>query len=237
MTPDAALAALVSAFARTSAFAATAPVAGSGAVPRVVRGALALALVPSVAARLDRGTADDLVFIAWLREAAIGASFGLAAAIVAAAASAAGSLVDSALAVRPTGRETIFGETEGPFGRIFSLAFAVMFFSTGAMTRVCERFVLVSSSTTFALSLHGAVALVRASVESSLDIAAPAIAAQVVATIVAAIAARAAPRVNGLFLASPLASAMVLAAVLSGAGATMHALVVIAGRAAAAPPL
>jgi flagellar biosynthesis protein FliR len=231
------LSALARAVARTSAFAATLPVAGSGAVPRIVRGALALALVPAVAARLDQASPSGFAAEAWLREAAIGAAFGLAAAIVAAAAAAAGSLVDSALAMRPTGRETVFGETEGPFGRMFSLAFAALFFSTGAATHACERFVAASSSTTFDLSLRGAAALARASIASSLDIAGPAIAAQVVATIVAAIVARAAPRMNGLLLASPLASAMVLLVVSGAVASTMHALVDLARRAAAAPPL
>lgn len=235
MTVSAAsLASLALAFARSSAFAATVPVAGSGAVPRTVRAALALGLVPAVLPGI--GAQPSASFAACAREALIGAAFGLAAAVVAAAASAAGALVDSSLALRPSGRESVFGGMEGPFGRLFSLAFAMAFVATGALTHECTRFAGASSAA-FDASLRGAAALARASFETSLDLAAPAIAAQFAATIVAAIAARAAPRINGLMLASPLASAMVLVAMVCGAPATMRALAELARRAASASPL
>lgn len=230
------MATLGPAIARACGFAATVPLAGSGAVPRVVRGALAIALVPPVMANADTAThGASLSGIA--REAFVGASFGLAASIVAAAAAAAGALVDSSLAMRPSGRESVFGGSEGPFGRLYSLAFAAAFASSGALTAVCARFVGASSSPAFDVSVRGAAALAAASVGSALDIAAPAIAAQFVATLVAAIAARAASGLSGLSLASPLATATVLVAALCGAGSSLHVLAELARRAASAGPL
>lgn len=237
MTPDLAPATLAAALVRAGAFAATVPVAGSGAVPRIVRGTLALALVPALAANIEHQPPHASSIIDFAREAIIGAAFGLAAAVVAAAAAAAGSLMDAALAMRPTGRDSIFGDVEGPLGRLFSLAYATAFLSTGAMTYLCGRFVAASSSTQIAASTRGMIHLVRASVETSLDIAAPAIVAQIFATLIAAIAARAAPRINGLFLASPLASALVLVTILCGLRPMMGTLIELAWRTALAPPV
>ena len=202
----------IAAFVRASAFAATAPVAGSGAVPRIVRGALALTIAPALVERL----AHDRSAAAWPDQAIGGAAFGVAAAMVAAAVSAAGSVIDSSMAMRPFGRDSVFGGQQGPLGRLYSLAFAAMFLSTGAMTHLCSRLVDASSSTLHVLSVRAAVALVAKSFEASLDIAAPAIAAQLIATLATATAARAAPRINGLMLASPAATVVVLVVVLAG---------------------
>lgn len=219
-------AAWIAAFVRASAFAATAPVAGSGAVPRIVRGALALAIAPAVAARISR----DRDIAAWPEQAIVGAVFGVAAAMVAAGVSAAGSLVDSSLAMRPFGRDGLFGGEQGPMGRVYSLAFAALFLSTGALTHLCSRLVDASSHAAAVVSVAGAAALVARSFQASLDIAAPAIAAQVIATLASAAAARAAPRINGLMLASPATTAAVFVVLLAGVVPAFRALVDLASQ-------
>jgi len=222
----------IAAFVRASAFAATAPIAGSGAVPRIVRGALALTIVPALVERLprDRGLAG------WPEQAIVGAAFGVAAAMVAAAVSAAGSVIDSSMAMRPFGRDSVFGGQQGPFGRLYSLAFAALFLSTGAMMHLCSRLVDASSSAVHVMSVRGAEALVAESFEASLDIAAPAIAAQLIATLATAMAARAAPRINGLMLASPAATAAVLVVVLAGVAPAIRELVDVASLTGSTAP-
>jgi flagellar biosynthetic protein FliR len=222
----------IAAFVRASAFAATAPIAGSGAVPRIVRGALALTIASALIERFPR----DRGLAAWPEQAIVGAAFGVAAAMVAAAVSAAGSVIDSSMAMRPFGRDAVFGDVQGPLGRLYSLAFAAMFLSTGAMTHLCSRLVDASSSAVHVMSAGGAVALVSESFEASLDIAAPAIAAQFIATLATAMAARAAPRINGLMLASPAATVAVLAVVLAGVAPAMRELVDVASLTASTAP-
>jgi flagellar biosynthesis protein FliR len=219
----------IAALVRSSAFAATMPVAGSGAVPRIVRGAIAFALAPAVYARLHGDTARP----GWPEELITGFTFGITASVIAAAASAAGALIDTSIAMRPFGFDSVFGGPQGPFGRIYSLAFAMLFFASGAATRLCARFVDASSAA-HSLTEYGAVALATTSFGASLDLAAPCIAAQLIATVAAATAARAAPRINGLMLASPAATAAVLVVVLAGLVAAFHALVALALLAASA---
>jgi len=222
----------IAAFVRASAFAATVPIAGSGAVPRIVRGALALTLTPPVLTTLQNASGSPQ----WIEAVIVGAAFGTAAAMVASAASAAGSLVDSALAMRPFDHDGVFGGAQGPLGRVFSLAFAMLFLSTGTMTHLCSRFVEASSTIDHVISVRGAVALAKASLEVSLDIAAPALAAQVIATLASATAARAAPRINGLMLASPAAMVAVLVVVVAGTVQSFRALVALATLAASTSP-
>lgn len=205
------------------------PIAGSGAVPRIVRGALALALTPAVNARLLASeTTPHLP-----EELFTGVIFGVTASIIAAAASAAGSLIDASMAMRPFGAESVFGGPQGPLGRIYSLAFAMLFVASGAMTHLCSHFVEASSAARL-MSAHGAVALVTTSFEASLDLAAPSIAAQLIATVASATAARAAPRINGLMLSSPASTVAVLLVVLAGIAPALHALITLALRAASA---
>jgi len=230
VSPSLAPSVWIAALARASAFAALAPLAGSGAVPRVVRAALALTLVPAIAAHLARSDAV-LVPLSWLREAAMGAAFGIAASIIASAASAGGSLVDGSLALRPFGRETVFRGAGGPFERIYSLAFAAVFVASGALTHLCGRFVAASSIAS-AVPAASVPALVGSMVEISLDLAAPAIAAQVLGTLVAAAAARASPRVNGLMLASPVVTTLAMLAIFACLAPTMRVLADLASRAA-----
>lgn len=220
---------LIAAFVRSSAFAATMPIAGSGAVPRIVRGALALTLTPAVDARLQTGKIAPNV----TEELFTGIIFGVTASIIAAAASAAGSLIDASMAMRPFRPESIFGGPQGPIGRIYSLAFAMLFFASGAMTHLCSRFVEASSATRL-MTAHGVIALATTSFEASLDLAAPSIAAQLLATVASATAARAAPRINGLMLASPASTVAVLLVVLAGIAPAFHALIDLALRAVSA---
>jgi flagellar biosynthesis protein FliR len=207
------------------------PIAGSGAVPRVVRGALALTLTPAVHARLHAGNASPQL----PEELLTGVMFGITASIVAAAASAAGSLIDSSIAMRPFGLERVFGGPQGPFGRIYSLALAMLFFASGAMTHLCSRFVDASSGTHLT-SARGLIALVTTSFEASLDLAGPCIAAQLIATIGSATVARVAPRINGFMLASPAATTAVLVVLLAGIVPAFHALIALAMLAASASP-
>lgn len=222
----------IAAFVRASAFAVTAPIVGSGAVPRVVRGALALTIAPVLVERLPR----DRDLAAWPEHAIVGAAFGIAAAMVAAAVSAAGSVIDSSMAMRPFGRDSVFGGQQGPLGRLYSLAFAAIFLASGAMTQMCSRLADASPSAIPVMSVRGAVALVAASFDASLDIAAPAIAAQLIATLAIATSTRAAPRINGLMLASPAATVAVLAVVLAGVAPALRELVAVASLSASTMP-
>jgi flagellar biosynthesis protein FliR len=225
------------AFARASAFAATAPLAGSGAVPKALRAVLAIVLTPAIVPHVSLGSADVRLDVAALENATIGAAFGLAAATIASAASSAGAIVDAALASTVVQREVVFGGAGGPFARTFALAFAVMFLGSGALTHVCERFVSASSDSSIVPTLRGAEMLVRASFTNALWFAGPALVAQLLGTIVAASAARAAPRVNGLMLSSPLITSLLLLSMLAAAPPAMIRLLALAREAAVAPPL
>ena len=226
------------AFARASAFAATAPIAGSRSVPAVVRAALAIALTPILASK-GAGGGDQHVAAASLvvREAGVGAAFGVAAAVVAAAASAGGGLIDAALAVRVFGREPVFGSADGPFSRLYGIAFGWFFLASGGFTHLCARLSNASSAVPLGVSDANALAVLHASVDAALWLAAPAIAGQLVATIAAGAAARAAPRINGLMLASPLTTCVILLGALFGAARAIPALVEIAAETSRARPL
>lgn len=223
-----------SAFVRASAFAATAPLAGSGAVPATVRAALALALTPPLASRLSSGgeSYGRALASSSIEGAIIGAAFGLAATIVASAAAAAGKMTDGALASQAVNREPVFGGAGGPFGMLFALGFAAVFMSSGAMTHLCANFVNASSAIELTTTLHGVVALMRACGNSALVLAMPAIAGQVLGTAIAAVIARAAPRINGLMLASPVVTAVILLSLISGAAATFARFATLARAAA-----
>jgi flagellar biosynthesis protein FliR len=227
--------AYINAFVRASAFAATTPLVGSGAIPRTVRAALALALTPILASHLaSTGAASKSaqLAIACLDSAVIGAAFGLAATMVASAAAAAGSVTDAALSSQAVSREPVFGSAGGPFATLFALGFAATFMASGAMTHLCARFVIASSALELTTTLRGAVTLVRACANSALELATPAIVGQVLGTAIAAVVSRAAPRINGLMLASPVVTAVILLSVISGAAATFARLASLARAAA-----
>ena len=219
-----------SAFARASAFAVTAPLAASGAVPKTVRASLALVLMMVVATRfVHDGSCDQSSNgVSFAANAIVGFSFGIAASALAAAASAAGTLIDAAMAAQAIGREVVLGGSGGPIARVFALGFAFAFFATGSMTHLCGRFVEMSGALPAMPTIANAGELAMASTKAALDIAAPAICAQVLATIVTAFIARAAPRVNGLMLASPAAAALVLLGLLSAAPVVLAHLAALA---------
>lgn len=222
------------AFARACAFSATAPLAGSGGVPKALRVVLALALTPAV---LPHVLAGDSWQLAALENALIGCSFGIAAAAVAAAGAGAGSLVDGVLASKVIDREAVFGGDGGPFARLFALAFAGVFLASGAMTNMCERFTSASSDVLLVPTLHGAASLARASFSAALALAAPALVAQCLGTVIAAAAARAAPRINGLMLSSPVVAVLLLMSMLAAAPSTLTHLIALARAAASWTPL
>ena len=231
------------AFARSSAFAATVPLGGSGAIPAASRAVLALVLTPAIVPHASIAGASTTLDpaaagLAIAGALGVGAAFGLSAAMVAAAASSAGSIIDATLAsTTVVGREAVFGGGGGPFARLYSLAFAAAFFGSGAMTHLCERFVTASSDAAIAPTARGAVALVRACFDASIGLAAPAIVAQLLGTVVAAATSRAAPRVNGLMLSSPLVSTLLLLSLIAAAPSTLAFAAALARAAASAPAL
>jgi type III secretory pathway component EscT len=209
------------AFVRCSAFAATVPIVGSGAIPAIVRGAIALSLVMPVAQHVTRAAATNPVsIVACIESALVGASFGLAASVVASAAAAAGGLVDTLLASQAIGREPVFGGGSGPFGRLYALAFAMLFMNSGAMTHICERFATASASLAAPLTLHGITLLLTAASRSAIGLASPAIAAQLLGCAVASVAGRAAPRINSMMLTSPTTFAVVLLSLIAASSVT-----------------
>ena len=223
-------------FVRCSAFAATVPIAGSGAIPAVVRGAIALSLVMPVAQHLPRAAvADPVSIVACVEYALVGATFGLAASVVASAAAAAGGLIDTVLASQAIGREPVFGGGSGPFGRLYSFAFATVFLSSGAMTHLCERFATASASMAVPSTLHGIVSLFTAASRSAIALASPAIAAQLLGCAVASVAGRAAPRINSMMLTSPATFTIVLLSLIAASSVTFARLWSLARLTAAAP--
>jgi len=223
------------ALVRSSAFAATVPIAGSGAIPAIVRGAIALSLVLPVAQHVPRASAADPVsIIACIENALVGASFGLAASVVASAAAAAGGIIDTVVASQAIGREPVFGGGNGPFGRLYALAFAVLFMNSGAMTHCCERFAAASASLELPLTLHGIAALFTAASRSAVGLASPAIAAQLLGSAVASVAGRAAPRINAMMLTSPMTFSVVLLSLIAAASVTIARLWSLARLSAAA---
>jgi len=214
---------MLAALARSMAFVATVPLAGSGAVPKTVRAALALILTPLVAARMPESPATGVgnVVLSCAGAAAAGAALGLGASIIASAAAAAGGMIDAAMASQAVGREAVFGGGGGPFGRLYALGFAWAFAASGALTALCARFVDASAAVWWMPSRSDALLAIRPCVEAALVLAAPAIVAQFVATAIAATVARVAPRVNGMMLASPASTALILLVLLAAAPVTL----------------
>ena len=220
-------------FARAAAFVAATPLGRAGSVPRIIRVVLAITLAPIVAAArpanpsvLDDWTAFGF---ATLLTAAQGAAVGLCATIVAGAAAAAGGLVDSALAAQPAPSRDIFGES-GPVGLVCTSAFGWFFFR-GPFERLTE---VVATADSKNISATAVAALARVCMETALACAGPAIVSQGFAAVLAAGIARIAPRVNGMFLAAPIASLLVVASLLAGGGAMLWAIAEMTWRAVAA---
>jgi type III secretory pathway component EscT len=223
--------ALALGFARTAAFAASMPLGRVRAVPRIVRVVLAICLAPVAAAARSASTPPmhdwTAIGVAAVSAALQGAAVGLCATIVAGAAAAAGGLIDSALASQPAPQRDVFGES-GPVGSACTAAFG-WFFLGGAFTRLID--VCVSAEHQL-MSVRAIAALAGACTQTALAAAGPAIVAQAFAAVVAAGVARMAPRVNGMFLAAPIASLLVIASLLAGGGTLLYALAAMAWRAA-----
>ncbi len=205
---------MAGALAEASAFAATAPLLGHQATPRVVRAVLALWLTPLLAIGGPPTSSANLIIVV-VERAITGAAFGLGAAIVAGAVIAAGDLIDTALGSPPFLERPAMG---GPIARMYQIAFAVTLLQSGGLTALIAR--LAQAGATLPVHLlgwHGLGALGGASLGASLALAGPALFAQALATIVAGVLARAAPALNGMTFSGSLAPGSVLLAL--GAGA------------------
>ncbi len=205
---------LTAAVAEATAFATTVPLMPAGATPRTARAALALVLIPlllSVAPTQSR--AGDPV-AAMLYGAMVGAMFGLSAAVIANAVTAAGNLIDVALGSPPFGEHA---PTGGPVARVYQLAYAVVLLQSGGLTMMIAAFARASSALQHPLlTLHGLAALGGTSFRTSLLIAGPSLFAQALATLIAGILSRVAPQIGGLLFSAPLISVSVLFAATIG---------------------
>lgn len=225
--------ALALAFARTAAFAAAMPLGRTRAVPFIIRAVVALSLAPLTAAArpVDVSGLHDWTSLASAMAggALQGAAVGLCATIAAGSVAAAAALYDSALASQPSMLRDVFGES-GPVGSIGACAFGWLFFGGpfGRLVEVC------ADSHVRTIGAGAVAALASACLQTALAVAAPALAAQTFAAVSAAGIARMAPRVNGMFLAAPIAAMLVIAALVAGGGALVYAIAGIAWRAAGA---
>ena len=228
----AAISPLLIGFARCAAFAGTMPLASSGMLARFVRPALALTLTPIAVAHDGTQTAAGTSLYVALPVAVLwGAALGLSASVVAAAAAAAGGLIDAVL-----GAQFIaYGgssNSSGVFARLFSIAFAALFFLRGAATALIAGVAGSGPLPAHAPPASAAVALGRLCIEWALMLAAPALCAQFFATMLCCGIARVAPRINGMLLNAPLAWGCVLVAVFAGAPAFVRELMLLAADAA-----
>jgi flagellar biosynthesis protein FliR len=209
-----AIAALAGALAEASAFAATVPLLGHQATPRVIRAVLALWLTPLLAIAGPQPEVQNL-YIVIVERAITGAAFGLCAAVVANAVIAAGELIDTALGSPPFLERPAMS---GPIARVYQIAFAATLLQSGGLTMLIERLAQAGATLpSHLLSWHELVALGGASFGSSLALAGPSLLAQALATIVAGVLARAAPALNGMIFSGSLAPASVLLALAVGA--------------------
>ena len=210
----AAIAAPAGALAEASAFAATLPLLGYQATPRVVRALLALWITPLLAiAEPHPGAANFAVVL--VERAITGAAFGLGAAVVAGAVVAAGELIDAALGSPPFLERPATG---GPIALMYQIAFAVTLLQSGGLTALVARIAQAGATLPqHVLSWHGLSALGSASLGASLALAGPSLLAQALATIVAGMLARAAPALNGMTFSASLTPASVLLALVLGA--------------------
>lgn len=209
-----ATAGLPAAVARAVAFAATVPLMPVGATPRVTRAALALVLIPLLwTAAPYRALVGEPVR-ALLYGAMQGAMFGLSAAVIAGAVTAAGDLIDVALGSPPFVERA---PSAGPVARVYQLAFALVLLQSGGLTMMIAEFARASSELQHpSLTLHGLTALGSASLRTSLLIAGPSLFAQALATLTAGILSRVAPQIGGVLFSAPLISVSVLFAVTIG---------------------
>ncbi|MDQ6767707.1 MAG: flagellar biosynthetic protein FliR [Candidatus Eremiobacteraeota bacterium] len=216
MVPPAA-AGLVAAAAEAAAFAATIPLMPKNAMPRVVRAALTITLVPLLWNADPFRAYTESMTMAVVERAIAGAAFGLAAAIVAGAVNAAGDAIDIALGSPPFAQRAPSG---GPIGLLYQLAYAVVLLQSGGLTRIiCQLAVAGDALPHPLLNMRGLAALGSASFHASFLLAGPMLFAQALATVAAGIVARAAPQVGGALFSGPLVGAAVLCTVTVGAAA------------------
>jgi flagellar biosynthetic protein FliR len=204
------------AFAGSAAFAALLPLAGSRAVPAVVRLALALAIAPLVVAHLGAEPRTDHLLVQALGAIALGSAIGLGASIVAGSAAAAGALIDGALGASSIGSERIFGQGAGPFGQLAPLAFACVMTNSGALTWLVAAYTASAGSLAQHFTAPESAALGRTLFAAALAVALPALCAHAFGALAAGIVARLSPRVNGILLAPALGSVLVLCVLLAG---------------------
>jgi flagellar biosynthesis protein FliR len=221
-------------FAKAAAFAAAMPLGRARSVPRVARGAIAIALAPLFAAHVAHAVAeDDLAALARaaLLNALQGAAVGLCATVVAGAAAAAGELFDTAVASQTIPVRDVFGDS-GPVAGLSAILFGWFLMDTGGFERLVSSCIAGPGEPPHirTIAILGTTFL-----QIALSAGAPALAAQAFSTIVAALIARVAPRINSLFLGAPIASLLTMCALVIGGGALVAAISVIAWRAATAP--
>ncbi len=222
-------------FAKAAAFAAAMPLGRARAVPRVARVAIAVVLAPIFAQHMAHFDSDlgDLASLARaaLLNALQGASVGLCATIIAAAAAAAGELFDAAVASQTIPVRDVFGES-GPIAGLSATLFGWFLMGAGGFDRLVTACINVTDGTPHVRTV---ALLGSAFLQIALSAGAPALATQAFATVAAALVARLAPRINSLFLGAPVASLLALCALVIGSAAFVTAIAGIAWRAATAP--
>jgi|SRR5579872_794717 len=207
---------LLVAFAQAASFAATFDVFPASAVTRSVRAALAFVLVPLLLTQqsMAHGAPATLRLLGGAILA--GAGCGLSASLVATACRAAGGLIDSALTA------TLFTQgmfqSGGPVSRLYSLAFLVVFLTSGACTRLVGILAGANAASQQVHAGAAAIALARTFTLDGLALAGPVLCLQILASLTSGAVARVAPHVNGMLLSAPIGAALMLACLaLSGA--------------------
>lgn len=208
---------LVLAVVESAAFVASLDVFPRAALPLSIRGALALTIVPlllnaNAAAASMHGRS---VFVMALVNCLL---LGLGASMLGWAMRAAGGLVENAFAPGLL-VQGVFGGN-GPFSRLYSLAFALVFLGSGAYAALVGALVTVTGAPTAALQVSvasRALVLIHAFTAAALALAGPALLAQALAALIAGVVARVSPFVNGTLLSAPLGAATILITLMLGA--------------------
>jgi type III secretory pathway component EscT len=228
-----ALAPLLAAVAQAASFVATLDVFPAAVIPRNVRGVLVVVLIPLLLER-RRAHAESHVPIVHdvINATLIGASFGLSASIVAAAARAAGSIIDNAFAGGLFGQGIFAGA--GPMSRLYSISFVVVFLGGGAFDRLIASFVSASDALHELHYAHGGALLARACMHAALGLAGPMLLVQTIATLISGAITRVVPHVNGILLNAPLSSLLTLLCIAVSGAAFWPALLALSEKVAAA---
>ncbi|MDQ6781431.1 MAG: flagellar biosynthetic protein FliR [Candidatus Eremiobacteraeota bacterium] len=201
---------LVLAVAESATFAASLDVFPRASLPPSIRAALALTMAPLLLRTNAAATVthDRSVLLSALMNCLL---LGLGASILGWAVRAAGGLIENALAPGLL-VQGVFGGN-GPFSRLYSLAFAFVFLSSGAYVTLVAALVSVTDAPATAVYVHAAtraLALIHAFTLAALALAGPALLAQALAALIAGIVARVSQFVNGMLLSAPLGAAAIL---------------------------